>query len=284
MRTLTLTLALLLALSWQARAQDDGLYWSSDQPTQAAVTTLDGQKIFIGKPFTEKIDEVTLISLTNDNTDYSFELKQNKPYSADASRQGIVLVLQKKGLLFDGFGGDTTQRDYDNRLSDLDFVRKAAAFFKITPQDRKHPGYQFTARFVVNPGGYKLSDAVMVTLEITNCGTQSFLIQQPGIPGMLDVFSFTAFGFGPQWDPNNNAVANKPYTPGPIDMITSNIELKPQETRSIPVDLKDYLVIKKRGSYTIRGTYAFKVMSPDETTYRELWDDYATADFQVEIK
>jgi hypothetical protein len=43
------------------------------------------------------------------------------------------------------------------------------------------------------------------------------------------------------------------------------------------------LAFNKKGSYWIRGTYAFKVMDPG-APYRVLWDDFATAEFQVKIK
>ena len=138
---------------------------------------------------------------------------------------------------------------------------------------------------MVDPAGYAFAQPVGVTFCITNCGAQSFWIEQPGIPwGMLDVFSFTGYGWGPEWSVKNNAVWNRPYSPpADIDMMTQRVEIKPQETRSIPVNLGDYLAINKRGTYSIRGTYAIKVMDPS-ARYQVVWDDFATAEFQVKIK
>jgi hypothetical protein len=286
MRTLALTLALLPLLACQAWAQAGGLYFISVQPTDKPITTLDGRMMFLGRPFAEKIDEVDLISQTNDDSDYSLVLKQNKPYSIDVSTRAIALVLQKKALFFGGCGGSPTQRDYATHLSDPDFIRNTEAFFKIMRQDRKHPGHQFTARFAVNAEGYELSQPVIVTLEITNCGTQPFTIESPGVPkGMTDVFTFTAHGSGTsQWDMPNNAVASKPYRPAPLEMLTQLVAIKPSATLGISVDLKKYLIIKKKGLYSCRGTYAFKVMDPAPKAHKVLWDDYATADFEVRIK
>ena len=266
-------------------AQADGLYLRSPTATPTSIVTLDGKTIFLGEPFTEKIDAVTLISQNNANTIYQLNLKQNKPYSTQASDNERELVLQGKCLRFNSSGGDPTQTDFStDEISDLDFVTKAAAFFKIAPEPRHHPGHQFTARFVVDSNGYALTDPIAVKLELTNCGTQSFYIEQPSVPaGMLDVFSFTAFGYGPQWDSKDNAVPNQPYSCGAIDMMSQRVEIKPQGTRSIPVNLAQYLIFKKSGTYYIRGVYAFKILSQDKG-YRTIWDEYAAADFSLKIK
>ncbi|MCE0499540.1 MAG: hypothetical protein LV481_16500 [Methylacidiphilales bacterium] len=288
MRTFALSLTLLLMLPWLIRAQDDGLYWVSDQPTDVSITTLDGQKIFLGKPFTEKIDEATLTSQTNDNTKYQIDLNQNVPYLEWLSLPKFALVLQKKCLLFNICKGDEQHRDYRADLSDTDFISNTEAFFKITRQNRKHPGHQFWARFFASkPEGYPLGEPVVVTLEIMNCGTHSFFIYFPGgeRSRLDDSFTFTAFRVtSPVQGKKVETVASQPYNPAPSVDMGARCELKPQKMLYMSVDLKRYLVMDKKGTYLGRGTYAFQLANSYLGNQKVIWDDYATAEFEVTIK
>jgi hypothetical protein len=285
MKLSVLLVVTLLALQSVAlHAQSDGIYWISDEPTGSSVMTVNDRNVFLGEPFVENFDEIKLISQTNDNTKYQLILIQNKPYGTGPGGHRQVLVLQKKGLVLDGFGG-STERYWDVDVPDLDFVGEAAAFFKITPQDRHHPDHQFMTHFKVKTGGYTLSGPITVTLEIINCGDKSFYIQHPTVPeGPISPFSFTAYTSYRQSSPEDNTVENQPHLPVLLaGFMTTIKELKPKETLSIPVDLRSELVIKSAGTYDIRGTYKFKVFAPGKG-YRVLWDDFATDEFEVLIK
>jgi hypothetical protein len=300
MRIVALIFVLMTIFAPCAQALDDGLYLISDAPTATQATTLNGKKLFLGKPFAEKIDEASLTSIANNNTAYRLKLTQIKtdqrpPFPHMPS---LALVLQNKCVGFLGRGALRPTRGSDVvkifvswELSDTAFIAATEAFFKVVPQDRHHPDYQFTAKFIVDPDGYPLARPMQITLQITNCGQTPFTIVQPSEAYRKDGVSENPFQFTAFENETQRAVNIGYPQPGyGIDQLIGWSTIKPGKSISIPVspaDLGKFLIFDKSGTYTVHGSYFFQAINPNAPLAPwegVLWDDLATADFEVKIK
>jgi hypothetical protein len=274
-------LEMLLTHVW---ALEDGLYLVSNKPTPISTTCLDGTKVYLDRKLADKIGSVSVVSRYNDNHEYFLDITRialpQEGYSESA-----VLVLGDRGLSFSAETVDNSYIGSGNFISDEDFISRIEAFYHITREKRRHPGHQFTARFVPQQSAFSQSGPVIVTFEITNCGPTPFSVAKPSFQAssncLSDPFAFSAYRSAPT-NPEEIAVINKPSSPSKVSHFDV-LALAQGASQSVSVDLRKYLKLDRAGMYNVRGSYRFQILdsTPAEKT---LWDDYATAEFQVVVK
>jgi len=166
-------IGLLSMIEGPLLAQSDGLYWTSDVPTNLSMTTASGDKVFIGQAFTEKIDEVDLVSTTNDNSKFQFFLHQHKDY---VDCPALVFVFQGHCLVVDGRGGGKGETLRNTVVSDPADIARISAFFRIEPKKRIIPEQQLEVKLVVKKEGYTASGPVEAEFRITNKGSKAIVL------------------------------------------------------------------------------------------------------------
>ena len=286
---LAILLGVLTATSLMG-AVEDGFYVVSSDATAVPIQTLKGQTIHLGDVIPVADTEVFLWSQVNDNSRYNLEVTSEAPFPGRFPHVALVLDGRCLEISGGGHGGDKEGKMHyflHADVSDPAFIAKITDHYHITPQDRHHPGHQFTTIFSTDLQGYSLAKPIQVTLRITNCGTAPFAFRNPS----FDIqdngdFSFAAFWWKGKSFWKGNEWIGLAGNPRPESVLIGFLQatqiLKPGETFSLPVDLKKYFTFTQTGKYRFRGSYYLEIMNPESR--RLIWDDFATGDFSLEIK
>jgi hypothetical protein len=304
---LMLLLSFGITGSW---ALENGIYHVPDIANYEAASNQQVHNlkdVAVGERFLPAPQSVTLESQDNANSDYKLSVM----WSGTPRPGALAVIVDDKCLPFTyssgGPEGESTEFDNALHLSDPKLVERVAAFFKIKPFTRHHPGHQFTCEFITQQGSYPLNGTVPVTLKITNCGKVSMCFSREGgadeehdlfYPGP---FTFTADRRAPDNFGGDVAVPEQPRKDPPIPVVIApsmvtldlgRVALMPGESFTKEVNLADYLKLDKPGFYQVRGSFYFalyshaqrKVARENPLDWRVLWYECASGQFEFRMK
>jgi hypothetical protein len=269
MKTL-LAFAFLAAVS-AAGEPMDGLYAPSDDAAAAKLGDY-----LVGERLDLNILRADVVSQDNANTRFRVSLRV--PYVRELESERLILFVGGRTWRQWGSGSEAEKTSFlDFDIDGGEAADEVAAYFKVTPVLRKHPGHRLSSRFVPARTDFVAGDAKTATLRIENHGDRSVFFQDGGRNrGERDCqFVFRATdGVTPLADVGND------MNFGGISTIR---ELKPGETFEKEVDLEKWFSLGKGGNYLLLGAYRLEFFPTAEYTH-VVWEDWATAEFMVRVK
>jgi hypothetical protein len=257
-------------------ARDDGFYVITD--SGPGVRTVNGKDIHLGEKFSEPgIRLSRLYSISNANERFFMFLEKEGVFSHANER--IALCVADYCTTFDGSGSSGYGKTYsiDAWFTSRPAAEAYARFFSTKVKLRAHPGHMLLTRFVPAKDSFSVDDALPVTLEIQNVGMTTVTFQVGGQQrGARDnQFGFTAYGATAVPDTGD---------PGNLGGLSSNQTLKPGETFKVDVDLRKWFTFNTSGTYRITGSYQLTFYDPKDQTRFAIWQDYASAQFELVVK
>ncbi len=183
--SLTRAFLIFVMFSLNVMAADVGLYDISDPEHP--------------KPLKDPVGKVTISSQSNDNKHYYLDIDARDTFSLPCEK--IALFAGTNTIRFFSQGEDTNGdfASMDATIDDADAVLIAQHFHtKIIK--RRHPGEQMLVQFIPDKDAFDSSGPVVVTLRITNIGSNDFAFVEGGRQrGARDnQFAFSAEIDGPK--------------------------------------------------------------------------------------
>ncbi len=264
---------MLILVAPLATAQEpaDGFYYLADAGAERVAS--DGSIVRLGEPVALRPTSVNLEVLDNSGT--AFHLGLLVPGDG-ASARWLVLVVG--GQAHRQHGRGTAGED-----SSLVFVvaggaaaDRVAKHFGITVPRRVHPRHALRARFEPTRPRVGPRGAVEVTIHLENCGDKPLAFMNGHRSGgsRNNQLAFVARNGGrPVPD-----IGDADSSGGRVEMI----RLAPGEVFRLAVDVRAWFALDQVGSYRLLGSYYLEIVDPSDWT-RTLWEDYATADFTIEV-
>src|SRR5262249_28752585 len=113
---------------------------------------------------------------------------------------------------------------------------------------------------------------------VTNVGDNTLSFQKGGRNRALrdNQYIFSAY-----WNGKQVADIGSSYHMGGL---STRKVLKPGETFEDRVSLSKWFAFDKGGLYEVHGAYYMEFYDPNASTWRPIWEDYVSADFQIRIK
>jgi len=273
----------VLALAAVApRPDDSGIYAFHDDGKGPRTRRTDGAEIVLGKQLARTFGTAVLRSVSNDNTRFHLELKNAGPLPEGADKSRLALLID--GVCIGVFSQSDPHADGTIDLAGAvhgdDDARKVAAFLKIEPQRRKHPGHRFTVRWSPEKETYRVGDVVRLTLELRNTGDRpfSFVVggkQRGPHDNQYRFLAYRSYGMG-------KAV---PDTGDPVNFggISSVRTLKPGETFTATIDLGKWFAFNDPDIYRVTGIFELELSDPEMPFGRPIWEDLAVGECLVRV-
>ncbi|MCC5790451.1 MAG: hypothetical protein JJT75_12520 [Opitutales bacterium] len=144
--------------------------------------------------------------------------------------------------------------------------------------ERRHPNHKMEVTFVPAKESFSQDGPVLVTLEIKNIGNTPFMFWQGGRQrGPRDnQFAFSGEQSGRMLPDIGN--------PMNLGGIMRPVHLDPQEKVDIHVDLTKWFDFTEPGRVMLRGSYYMSFADPQSTNYSKIWEDFASAEFSIQIE
>ena len=257
---------------------EDGIYLRAKGKPAQQIMSQDGQKLFLGEKQMLKIQKSELWSQNNGNT--RFYLSLTIPYDERMHSMKYTLIVagtayrQSRGW---GASHKTTSR-FHFMISGKKNVKQVSEYMNTPVLYRRHPQHNLLVSFTPSKQEYNIGEEVGATLRIKNVGTNSISFMKGGrYRGSRDnQYAFSARQHGKQVDDIGNS--------GHVGGISHAIVLKPGEVFKDSISLSKWFAFNKSGEYEIHGWYYLNFNNPDAGFPRIMWEDYASADFTVQIK
>ena len=278
MRTILWAIGLAGALVLPAAAEEDGdgLFALAEETAARKVTAADGRVFGLGERLTHEVQEAQLTSRDNSNREYALQLKF--PFVEDLGRARTVLVVKGTAYVQSSSGSEAEKSSsLGFQVSGMENAEAVAAHFGIKPKFRAHPGHRLSVSFVPAEKEFGVDGAKTVTLRIENVGETAVFFEVGGRNRAArdNQFVFRATD-GNRTLPD---VGSDQHFGG----ISTIRELKPGEVFERPVDLALWFSFEKAGTFFVHGSYHLDFFESRKYT-EPLWEDWATADFQVRIR
>ena len=274
---------LLIAVLWisallvRAAEPENGIYELSQDTSAALVKTQDGQEVRLGERRPLQIRKTEMFSQNNENT--RFYLSVTIPYDPSLGPSSYVLFVDGTAYRQVGSGSSTNETSsLGFYVSGDDKAKQVAKHFENSLRYRRHPGHHLQVSFMPEKKEFETGEDVIVTLRITNVGTNAVSFMQGGRNRAArdNQYIFSARYRGNQVE----------------DVGTSNHfggtagrrVLRPGEVFEDKVSLKKWFSFKEAGMYEIHGSYYLDFKDPEDDFWRTIWEDYASTDFIVAIK
>jgi hypothetical protein len=258
----------------------DGLYWQTDGKSGTKITAQRGREVYAGEKWDVHPQEVTVASEDNANTSFAVSLKL--AYEPRISEANLRAVLVCGGLAFamNGSGANGKEISFaDFAVEGKEHADAVAKFFGTATKLRRHPGYAFRISFTPDKNAYDPGDEVSVTLRIENISDKTIAFQQGG---HNRAERDTQYRFSAHLNFKSVPDIGSDMNFGGLSVRRI---LKPNEVFEDKVVLNKWFALKEPGSYEVLGSYLMEFFDPEEKSgYFMLWQDFATADFRVDIK
>lgn len=287
-----IAIALLVASSraCAGTAPANGFYLASG-PAPAMIETQDEHGMPLGPLQQLKIESGNLLSWDNANT--RFFLGLSIPPQEGLGPSSYVLVVD--GTAYrqygsGGSGGKTTSICF--WVSGENNAKQVSKYLHTPVVERQHPGHRLLVSFTPTKHEFSAGEEVTVVFHIKNVGTSTvcFMDDVHYIGRRKGQYTFSASFSGM---PVQDIGMNVPF--GFISQLSGAHLLKPGETFEDEVNLSRWFSFDKTGTYYIHGAYRLDMkdansLSPptvenlEAMALRTIWEDYASADFAVDIK
>lgn len=220
--------------------------------------------------------KVTLRSQANDNHSYYLQVETSHRFPKSCSDLGLMAGNQL--IHFNGEGEGSGRFTLDATVTNVNLIPQITADYHATILNRHHPGHQMLVEFIPNQEEFVIGDPVVVTLRITNIGTNGFAFMQGGRQrGMRD----NQFAFTSEFEGKMVPDSGDPMNFGGLAMA---VKLKPGENHEISVDLTKWFKFAKAGIYSLRGSYSMDFINPEAKEFETIWEDFACAEFLIRVR
>ncbi len=242
-------------------------------------------------------------SLSNDNNSFYFSLPQAIPAGiademgnlTDNKIPEIALVIEgicvKAEVLrsYSNANGPFEYRGIRCRIEGIANARKIAAFFKVEPKLRKHPGHQLLVKWIPDQESYSVGETVKLKLQVTNVGTKPVCLEIKDWSSRKTenhpeafVFRFLAQierkwgGAVPGIESNHRISPGRP----------SYYEIKSGESFTTTASLEKWYNFTEAETYRITGTCEAAVCDFEDKKEDKdrLWNELLVADCLVKVK
>ena len=278
MRRLASALLVLAATSSFSAHQhqlDDGLYVRSREETPLSITTQDGAKVFLKGPSDHKVLRCDITSQDNANSKYYVYLRT--PYTEDHS--DYVLIVSGTGYTspFEGAVKDEYRAIGFIVVGDGN-AELVARSFKTAVRHRAHPRHGLLVSWLPSAPQYSAGDEVTATLRIENVGTNTVAFQKGG---RQRAARDNQYVFSARYNGEHVAdIGSSSHLGG----LSGTVILRQGEVFEDRVNLNKWFAFDRPGTYDIHGAYYLAFREPDDQSFFTIWEDYASADFQVMIR
>jgi hypothetical protein len=261
----------------RARQAENGFYERSQDSSASLVKTQDGQEVRLGKRRTLQILKAEMFSQNNENN--RFRLSVTVPYDPRLGPSSYILIVDGTAYQQVGSGssrGKTSSLSFE--VTGDDNAKQVAKYFRTSPPYRRHPGHELQVSFILEKQEFEGGEDVVVTLRITNVGTQAVTFMQGGRNRAArdNQYIFSARYQGKQVKDIGTS-----YHFGGISV---RRVLEPSEVFEDKVSLNKWFLFPEAGVYEIHGSYYLAFQDPADDRWKTIWEDYASADFIVRIK
>lgn len=268
---------LVLAQTLSAHEIGDGIYKSSRDATAPLIRTQDGREARLGAVQTLHIQKGDLFSQNNENTRFCLSL--TIPYDAGLGPSSYVLVVAGTAYVQSGSGAaqQKTSSLYFT-ISGAERAEQVSKFLGVPVFHRRHPRHNLLVTFTPAEQEFAIGDEVKVTLRIENVGTDAVSFLQGGRKRAArdNQYIFCARRGGKQV-----ADIGTSYHFGGL---AARRTLKPGAVFKDKIELRKWFSFQEPGTYEIHGSYYLDFHDLDDDWSRTIWEDYASADFIVNIK
>ena len=185
------------------------------------------------------------------------------------------------GAAYRQIGSGSSQKDRSSASFEVtgdDNAKQVAKYFGTPLPYRKHPGHELQVSFIPVKQEFDTGEEVIVTLRITNVGTQAVAFMQGGRNRAArdNQYIFSATYRGKQVEDIGTS-----YHLGGISV---RRVLQPGDIFEDKVTLQKWFSFREAGVYEIHGSYYLDFQGPADDSWKTIWEDYASADFAVTIK
>ncbi len=275
--------------------ESDGLHYVSSLSSIPEIRTADGSTIRAGEKAALKILKAHVYSQNNANTVFDIRL-DTSDYSrssgvADPS-SSLVLRIGTNWYRCHGSAGKTSGawNSFWFQANDKAAAEVIARSFSVPCVLRAPPGYKLFPQFIPTKSVCAPSDSITVTFLLQNLDDRVVTFRRGGQQrGPRDnQYGFSGRRSGPDGGYKGEALMDV-GDPTNFGGIWTHVELKPGQTFTNEVDLKKWFAFDKPGRYAIHGYYQldfYQPASPEDAfmPWSESWQDYASADFIIEVK
>lgn len=265
----------------------NGLYYVSSWAIGEAKGS-DGSTVNLGAKADIQIHHAHVYSVNNANTDFEMQLDTSE-YPVDPKTGAILkpVALRVGDRVFPSSGGGGTTGSYNslffNNIHGSEEAKAAAKWLSVGCALRNAPGYKFLTQFIPAQSEFTANQPVLVKLKLKNLDDRTIAFQRGGQQrGARD----NQYGFRAMLNEQPVADTGSPINFGGLCGIVS---LEPGKEFEDQVDLRKWFNFGRAGTYFIHGFYRLDFFLPGNKNeglapWNVLWQDYASADFQVVIK
>ncbi|MEK7857076.1 MAG: hypothetical protein AAB288_13375 [Acidobacteriota bacterium] len=259
---LRLSLIVALLVAPLAAALEDGVYETDDAGRPAKQVKLN-------------VTRGHILSGSNANDEWSLFVC----YSPDGFLEGnkYAVVLNGKISKIGSWGkSGTTENDFSLALKSNE-VDAAGKLFGFHPIERKHNGYKLDVTFTPDKETYTPGEKITIKMTIKNVSDSPFYFRVGGQNRgpRDDQFSFSCEG------PDGTVPAKSAMNHGGISVAQ---RIEPGKEYSKEVDLAGWFDLKKPGHYSLIGSFELSVYETKELRSFEIWEDFLTRRFHLQVK
>ena len=157
-------------------------------------------------------------------------------------------------------------------------AEQVARFFKSPVRRRAHPHHCLLVSFRPTAPQFSIGEEVTADLRIENVGTDTIAFQKGGRQRAArdNQYVFSARYNGRQVDD----IGSSSHLGG----LSGTVTLRPGESFEDRVSLSKWFALDNPGTYNVHGAYYLAFRERADESFFTVWEDYASADFQVVIR
>jgi hypothetical protein len=260
-----------------AGEQQNGIYERSQDTSGSLVKAHDGQEVRLGTRRALQILKAEMYSQNNERT--RFYLTVTTPYDPSIGPSSYILFVD--GTAYPQVGSGSSREETSSLSFDLtggDRAQQVAKYVGTSVPYRRHPGHQFQVSFIPAKPVFDTGEEVIVTLRITNVGTNAVSFMQGG---RNRAARDNQYIFSTRYQGKQVEDIGTSYHSGGLAV---RRVLQPGDVFEDKVNLNKWFSFKDAGIYEIHGSYYLDFQDPaDDASWRTIWEDHASADFVVTI-